>query len=158
MKQLRSDEIPWERFKGVHCVDLGESFPTNIYLLNLASIQPRTSLVKFARRSRRWERGRPKHCGLPSQTTGTLDCDRWGDSFFLFFRLASSRGGVSLSPLPFLFELFLLTACISASVQLILGNFLSTSIGVLPVLVTFGLYLRQLGHFTVFWVIVTLSC
>ena len=29
-----------ERCKGVHCVDLDESFPTNIYLQNLASIQP----------------------------------------------------------------------------------------------------------------------
>ena len=38
-----------ERCKGVHCVDLGESFPTSIYLQNLASIQPRTSPVKFAR-------------------------------------------------------------------------------------------------------------
>ena len=27
-----------ERCKGVHCVDLGESFPTSIYLQNLASI------------------------------------------------------------------------------------------------------------------------
>ena len=36
----------------VHCVDLGESFPTHIYLQNLASIQPRTSLVKFARSPR----------------------------------------------------------------------------------------------------------
>ena len=36
-----------ERCKGVHCVDLGESFPTSIYLQNLASIQPRTSPVKF---------------------------------------------------------------------------------------------------------------
>ena len=35
--------------KGVHCVDLDESFPTHIYLQNLASIQPRTSPVKFAR-------------------------------------------------------------------------------------------------------------
>ena len=34
--------------KGVHCVDLGESFQTHIYLQNLASIQPRTSPVKFA--------------------------------------------------------------------------------------------------------------
>ena len=33
----------------VHCVNLGESFPTSIYLQNLASIQPRTSLVKLAR-------------------------------------------------------------------------------------------------------------
>jgi len=31
----------------VHCVDLGESFPTHIFLQNLASIQQRTSLVKF---------------------------------------------------------------------------------------------------------------
>ena len=36
----------------MHCVDLGESFPTSIYLQHLASIQPRTSLVKFARSPR----------------------------------------------------------------------------------------------------------
>ena len=35
----------------MHCVDLGESFPTHIFLQNLASIQPRTSPVKFARSS-----------------------------------------------------------------------------------------------------------
>ena len=40
-----------ERCKGVHCVDLGESFPTSIYLRNVASIQPRTSPVKFAHSS-----------------------------------------------------------------------------------------------------------
>ena len=33
----------------MHCVDLGESFQTHIYLQKLASIQPRTSHVKFAR-------------------------------------------------------------------------------------------------------------
>ena len=38
-----------KRCKGVHCVDIGESFPTHIYLQNLVSIQPRTSPVKFAR-------------------------------------------------------------------------------------------------------------
>ena len=38
-----------ELCKRVHCVDLGESFQTHIYLQNLASIQPKTSLVKFAR-------------------------------------------------------------------------------------------------------------
>ena len=37
-----------ERCKGVHCVDLGESFPKSIYLQNLPSIQPRTGLSKFA--------------------------------------------------------------------------------------------------------------
>ena len=36
-----------ERCKGVHCVGLGESFPTSIYLQNLALIQPRTSLFNF---------------------------------------------------------------------------------------------------------------
>ena len=32
----------------MHCVDLGESFQTHIYLQNFVSIQPRTSPVKFA--------------------------------------------------------------------------------------------------------------
>ena len=36
-----------ERCKGVHCVDLGESVQTSIYLQNLASIQPRTSHLIF---------------------------------------------------------------------------------------------------------------
>ena len=36
-----------ERCKGVHCVDLGESFPTSIHLQKSASIQPRTSPSKF---------------------------------------------------------------------------------------------------------------
>ena len=31
----------------MHCVDLGESFPTSIYLQHLASIQPRMSLISF---------------------------------------------------------------------------------------------------------------
>ena len=34
--------------KHVNLVDLVKSFPTNIYLQNLASIQKRTSLSKFA--------------------------------------------------------------------------------------------------------------
>ena len=36
-----------ERCKGVHCLDLGESFPTSIYLQKSASIQPRTIPSKF---------------------------------------------------------------------------------------------------------------
>ena len=40
-----------ELCKGVHCVDLGESFQRHIFLQNFASIQPRTSPVKFARSS-----------------------------------------------------------------------------------------------------------
>ena len=33
----------------MHCVDLGQSFPTRIYLQKSASIQPRTSPSKFGR-------------------------------------------------------------------------------------------------------------
>ena len=40
-----------KRCKGVHCVDLGESFPTRIYLQKSASIQPRTSPSKFGENS-----------------------------------------------------------------------------------------------------------
>ena len=36
----------------MHCVDLGESFPRHILLQNLASIQPISSPVKFARSPR----------------------------------------------------------------------------------------------------------
>ena len=38
----------WAVQKHVNLVDLVKSFPTNIYLQNLASIQPRTSPLKFA--------------------------------------------------------------------------------------------------------------
>ena len=47
----------WQNFeiaepcKGVHCVDLGESFQTHIFLQNFASTQPRTSPQKFAQSS-----------------------------------------------------------------------------------------------------------
>ena len=37
-----------ELCKGVHCVDLDESFQTHIFLPNLASVPPRTSPVTFA--------------------------------------------------------------------------------------------------------------
>ena len=41
----------------MHCVDLGESFQTQIFLQNLASIKPRTSPQKFARS--------PNECSSP---------------------------------------------------------------------------------------------
>ena len=37
-----------EQCKGVHCVDLKESFRTHIYLQNFVSIPPKTSLVRFS--------------------------------------------------------------------------------------------------------------
>ena len=47
----------------VHCVDLGESFPTHTYLQNLASIQTLTSPVKFARSPRTDPPGVCGYCG-----------------------------------------------------------------------------------------------
>ena len=43
----RNENVILELCKGVHCVDLGESFQTHIYLQNLVSIQPRTSPLKL---------------------------------------------------------------------------------------------------------------
>ena len=45
--RLENDYGFQKRCKGAHCVDLGESFQTHIYLHNLASIPPRTSPPKF---------------------------------------------------------------------------------------------------------------
>ena len=42
----------WAVQKHVNLLDLAKSFPTNIFLQNLASIQPITSLVEFARSPR----------------------------------------------------------------------------------------------------------
>ena len=62
-----------ELCKRVHCVDLGESFQTHIYLQNLASIQPRTSPVKFRQNPYTWvygseckiSRGEPRRSASP---------------------------------------------------------------------------------------------
>ena len=43
--------------KHVNLVDLVKSFPTNIYLQNLASIQKRMSPIKFARLAEKSENG-----------------------------------------------------------------------------------------------------
>ena len=43
--------------KHVNLVDLVKSFPTNIFLQNLASIQERTSPVKFAHLAEKSEKG-----------------------------------------------------------------------------------------------------
>ena len=49
-----------ELCKRVHCVDLGESFQTNIYSRNLASLQPRTSPVKSVRTGQPVLKTRPR--------------------------------------------------------------------------------------------------
>ena len=43
--------------KHVNLVDLVKSFPTNIFLQNLASIQKRTSPIKFAHLTEKSEKG-----------------------------------------------------------------------------------------------------
>ena len=43
--------------KHVNLVDLVKSFPTNIYLQNLASIQKRTSPMKFANLAEKLKKG-----------------------------------------------------------------------------------------------------
>ena len=59
-----------ERCKGVHCVDLGESFHMSIELQDLASIQPRTSRVKFARFPRTDPPGVCMGSGSSGEATG----------------------------------------------------------------------------------------
>ena len=60
----------------MHCVDLGESFLTSIYLKNLASIQPRTSRFKFADTN---HPPRPGQLLLRTCSSGTsaLSLQRW---------------------------------------------------------------------------------
>ena len=48
-------------------MDLGESFPTHIYLQNLASIQPRTSPVKFVRSPRTDPPGGVRNADAPDE-------------------------------------------------------------------------------------------
>ena len=55
--------------KHVNLVDLVKSFPTNIYLQNLASIQKRTSPVKFAHLAEKSEKG-----SIPNLSTKKNTC------------------------------------------------------------------------------------
>ena len=54
--------------KHVDLVDLVKSFPTNIYLQNLASIQKRTSSVKFAHLAEKSGKG-----SIPNLSTKVFD-------------------------------------------------------------------------------------
>ena len=92
-----------KRCKGVHCVDLGESFQTHIYLQNLASIQPRTRPLKFA--ASRDVTGHAAEaaaaadayggthvivCCVPIATSFVVSCSR-----FLFSETAFSRRSIN---------------------------------------------------------------
>ena len=54
--------------KHVNLVDLVKSFPTNIYLQNLASIQKRTSPVKFAHLAEKSGKGSISNLSTKVQT------------------------------------------------------------------------------------------
>ena len=102
----------------MHCVDLGESFQTHIYLQNFVSIQPRTSPVKFAASCAGSElRARQLRTGWPSaaspstgfRSRGWSPCQgRRAGAFFIFFILFHSfreaQYFFSCSPLSPLFR------------------------------------------------------
>ena len=71
--------------KHVNLVDLVKSFPTNIFLQNLASIQKRTSPLKFAHFAEKSEKSSTSN--LSTKPTGDLQ----DFSLFLFFFLLSKR-------------------------------------------------------------------
>ena len=71
--------------KHVNLVDLVKSFPTNIYLQNLASIQKRTSPVKFAHLAEKSGKG--------SIANLSTKVDRDSDSRCTEQRVGSSDGG-----------------------------------------------------------------
>ena len=61
--------------KHVNLVDLVKSFPTNIYFQNLASIQKRTSTVKFAHLAEKSEKGSMSN--LSTKVAAALSCERF---------------------------------------------------------------------------------
>ena len=54
--------------KHVNLVDLVKSFPTNIFLQNLASIQPRTSPIKSAHLAEKSENGSISNLSTKTRT------------------------------------------------------------------------------------------
>ena len=64
--------------KHVNLVDLVKSFPTNIYLENLASIQKRTSPVKFAHLAERSEKVSTSNLSTKVHTGDLTFCSTGG--------------------------------------------------------------------------------
>ena len=65
--------------KHVNLVDLVKSFPTNIFLQNLASIQKRTSPVKFAHLAEKSEKGSISNLSTKAAGPADRTGDRAGD-------------------------------------------------------------------------------
>ena len=60
--------------KHVNLVDLVKSFPTNIYLQNLASIQRRTSPIKFAHLAEKSGKGSISNLSTKATSPETAQC------------------------------------------------------------------------------------
>ena len=58
--------------KDVNLVDLVKSFPTNIFLQNLASIQKRTSPIKFAHMAEKSEKDPISNLSTKARTVGLV--------------------------------------------------------------------------------------
>ena len=79
--------------KHVNLVDLVKSFPTNIFLQNLASIQKRTSLIKFARLAEKSEKSSISNLSTKAGTLGGASMTEAQSA--LLAERASSRGSDS---------------------------------------------------------------
>ena len=66
--------------KHVNLVDLVKSFPTNIFLQNLASIQKRTSPIKFDRLAEKSEKGSISNLSTKQNTGDEEDGARVDDA------------------------------------------------------------------------------
>ena len=70
--------------KHVNLVDLVKSFPTNIYLQNLASIQKRTSSVKFAHLAEKSGKGSIPNLSTKVDVALRWSADSYSDSILSF--------------------------------------------------------------------------
>ena len=74
--------------KHVNLVDLVKSFPTNIYLQNLASIQKRTSPVKFAHLAEKSGKGSISNLSTKVQIPEKKASDWAASKGFRYFNVA----------------------------------------------------------------------
>ena len=81
--------------KHVNLVDLVKSFPTNMFLQNLASIQKRTSPVKFAHLAEKSGKGSISHLSTKVRPSGGLGPGERGSAGGLPGGRGRAVGGVA---------------------------------------------------------------
>ena len=79
--------------KHVNLVDLVKSFPRNIFLQNLASIQKRTSPITFAHLAEKSEKGSISNLSTKVAAAGSLELDAPAAAAELIMHLGLGRGG-----------------------------------------------------------------